>query len=498
MDLFAPSLAIVDLETTGTRAGADRITEIAILRVDADAAGGAPRVTEWSSLVDPGVPIPPAIQALTGITDEMVRGAPPFAALAGEIGERLADGVFVAHNARFDHGFLKHAFQRSGQSFRVRPLCTVRLSRRLFPEADGHSLDAIVARHGLVTADRHRALGDARAVWAFLQDAYRQLPADVIAAAARRVMRIPSLPPQLPPDCLDAIPEAPGVYRFYGENPLPIYIGKSINLRERVAAHFTGDWQGETDQRLSREIRRIEFEETAGEFGALLREAVLVKRELPTGNRALRRKEDAGVLVLTDDGPPRYLRAAEVAAGSLAGAYGPFPSRRSAREVLGALAVEHGLCWLRLGLEARASGPCFQRQLRRCRGACVGAETAIEHDLRLRLALAARRIPPWPLAGPGLVEERGERRSEVHVLREWCWLGTARDEGELADLLASLPAPRFDIDVTRLLQKRWAKGTLRLRTPVIGSDGGSRTSRVSFAACNEGPRVADDPAAPSP
>ena len=83
-----------------------------------------------------------------------------------------------------------------------------------------------------------------------------------------------------------------------------MYIGKSINLRERVAAHFTGDWQSETNLRLSQEIRRIEVEETAGELGALLREASLVKSELPARNRALRRKEEAGVLVIGDDGRP--------------------------------------------------------------------------------------------------------------------------------------------------------------------------------------------------
>jgi len=481
MELFAPSLAIVDLETTGTHAGGDRITEIGIVRVDADATGGAPRVTEWCSLVDPEVPIPPAIQALTGITDAMVRGAPSFGALAGEIAERLRDCVFVAHNARFDHGFLKHAFLRAGRPFQIRPLCTVRLSRRLFPEAQGHGLDAIVARHGLVVADRHRALGDARAVWSFLEDVYRRLPAEAVAAAARRILRIPSLPPQLPADCLDVIPEAPGVYRFYGDNPLPIYVGKSINLRERVAAHFTGDWQSETDLRLSREIRRIEVEETAGELGALLREAILVKRELPARNRALRRKEEAGVLVLADDGRPRYVLAASIGAEGATGAYGPFASRRAARELLRSLAAEHGLCWSRLGLETRPPGPCFQRQLRRCRGACTGEETAHAHDLRLRLALVAHRVPPWPLAGIGLVEERGERRTDVHVLRDWCWLGTARDEAELADLLAAPPAPQFDIDVARLLHKRWAKGSLRLRSPSV-PEAASRHARADDAA----------------
>jgi DNA polymerase-3 subunit epsilon len=487
MQLFAPSLAIVDLETTGTRVGRDRITEFGLVRVDADAAGGAPRIQEWSTLVDPEVPIPPEIQALTGITDAMVRGAPTFSRVAGEIRERLADCVFVAHNARFDHGFLKQEFARIGATFSARPLCTVRLSRRLFPQADGHGLDAVAERHGIDVSQRHRALGDARAVWSFVQALYREVAPDAIEVAVRRILRIPSLPPQLPPDCLDAIPEAPGVYRFFGDNPMPIYIGKSVNLRERVAAHFTGDWRNESDLRLSQEIRRIEFEETAGELGALLREATAVKTELPAHNRALRRKEEAGVLVLVE-GLPRFVQARDVAPHALAGSYGPFASKRGARELLRTLAWEHGLCWIRLKLERRAAGPCFARQIKRCAGACVGAESSEAHDARLAEALARMAIPPWPVPCAGVVRETSAegRRTDVHLLRDWCWLGTASDDGDLRRLVEAPPPPSFDIDVARLLIGRYAKGSLRLapaeRARIAGNYEGltTRLSETDF------------------
>ena len=122
-----------------------------------------------------------------------------------------------------------------------------------------------------------------------LQLLYREVERNRVDTAIKRILRIPSLPPQLAPDAIDALPEAPGVYLFYGENPLPLYIGKSINLRERVGAHFSQDWRSETDFRLSQEIRRIEHEETAGELGALLRESVLIKSRLPAHNRALRK-----------------------------------------------------------------------------------------------------------------------------------------------------------------------------------------------------------------
>jgi DNA polymerase-3 subunit epsilon len=461
MRLFAPVLAFVDLETTGTGAATDGITEIGIVRVEADPPDMAsPRVTEWSTLVNPGMPIPPEIQALTGITNAMVRDAPSFSQVADEVASRTAGAVFVAHNARFDYGFLKHAFAREQRAFSARVLCTVRLSRRLFPDEPRHNLDSVIARHDLPVAGRHRALGDARVLWTFLQALYRQLPAEVIEAAAKRVLKTPSLPPQLAPDALDTVPEAPGVYLFYGLNALPLYIGKSKNLRERVGAHFSSDYRSPTDLRLSTELQRIEFEETAGEIGALLREAALVKSLLPAHNHALRRKAESGVLELpAEPGPPGFVPAASVGPGELPGRFGPFSSKRQAREALRSLAGEHALCWKALGLEKRL-GPCFARQVKRCAGACVGAESAGAHHQRLAAALAPLAIPQWPFPGLAAIRERSllGDRVDLHVLRDWCWLGTARDDGELGRLVDAPPRPEFDADIARLLMRVFAKG----------------------------------------
>ncbi|HSS07035.1 MAG TPA: exonuclease domain-containing protein [Rhodanobacteraceae bacterium] len=461
MRLFAPTLAFVDLETTGTLAGADAITEVGIVRVDTHPDGSAdPAVTEWSTLVNPGIPIPPEIQALTGSTNEMVRDAPSFGRIADEVAARTAGALFVAHNARFDYGFLKHAFARIERRFSARVLCTVRLSRRLFPDEPRHNLDSVIARHGLPLDGRHRALGDARVLWAFVRALYRDLAPETIEQAARRVLRTPSLPPQLAPDAIDALPEAPGVYLFYGLNALPLYIGKSANLRERVGAHFSSDYRSATDLRLSAEIQRIEFEETAGEIGALLREATLVKSMLPAHNHALRRKAESGVLELpAAPGPPRYLPAATVEARDIAGRFGPFSSKRQAREMLRKLAAAHALCWKGLGLEKRI-GPCFARQVKRCAGACVGAESAEAHHERLAMALAPLAVPRWPYPGLAAIREKSSfgDRIDVHVLREWCWLGTAHDEGELARLIEAPPRPMFDADIARLLVRTLTRG----------------------------------------
>ena len=345
--MFAPALAFVDVETTGATPTGDRVTEVGIVRVE-----DGELVEEWSSLVDPGVSIPEEIQVLTGITNEMVRGAPSFADLRREIHERLEDHVFVAHNARFDYGFLKNEFRRVEMPFTADVLCTVRLSRRLYPQAVGHSLDAIIERHGLQEAvagdaasrtGRHSALGDARVLWRFVQTLYREKEEADIVAAVKRLMKIPSLPPQLDAAVLEALPEGPGVYRFYGVNDLPIYIGKSVNLRDRVRSHFSSDYRSANDIRISGEIRRIEVEETAGELGALLREARLVKELLPLHNYRLRRKLNACFIRLADlRSPPEVLANKDIDwAARGPGAeplYGPFATKANVKKLLEELA----------------------------------------------------------------------------------------------------------------------------------------------------------------
>ena len=361
----------------------------------------------------------------------MVARAPTFAQIADELAERIGGCVFVAHNARFDYGFLKHEFGRLRRAFSAQVLCTVKLSRRLYPDAARHNLDTIIERHGLATEHRHRALGDARILWEFAQCVYREKSADEVSSAVARILRRPSLPPQLPADALSAIPESPGVYFFYGLNALPLYIGKSVNLRERIGAHFSSDYRSANDVRLSAEITRIEVEPTAGELGALLREAELIKALLPAYNQRLRRRSDMVALSLGDaSAPPDYIRSAAIDPGALEGLFGPFTSRASARATLRELAAQAGLCWTALGLERRV-GPCFARQVRRCRGACVGEESAQSHAARLREALSPLAFKRWPYRGAVSVCERdllGER-SDVHVFRDWCWLGTARDDG---------------------------------------------------------------------
>ena len=443
------SWVFLDLETTGASARGDRITEVGLIRV----VDGV-EVDEWSQLVNPGMSIPPEIVRLTGINNAMVAHAPRFADIAPQLLERIGDSVMVAHNARFDFGFLKSEYARLGITFSAKTLCTVRLSRALHPEQQRHNLDTLIERHGLAGIDRHRALGDTRAICTLFHKWQSDTDAETFEAAIDRLLQRPSLPAHLDPDVLRDLPARPGVYLFYGLNPLPLYIGKAVNLKDRIGSHFSNDYRSGTDLRLSQELRRIEVEETAGELGALLREAQLVKQMMPAHNIKLRRKNAWTAIRLDPDtGLPEYVKSGDIALDALDTHYGLFGSRAAARAWLLDMTSEAGLCARQLGLE-RGTGPCFGYQLKQCRGACVGLEPAAQHLQRVRDALEAKQLKHWPYAGPiSIVEKSADLlREDWHVIDQWCYLGTARSEAAAWEL-ARDGARQFDLDAYQLVLK---------------------------------------------
>src|SRR5277367_4339946 len=230
----AENLVFVDLETTGGNAAHDRITEIGIVRL----ANGAV-VEEWSSLVNPGCEIPDFIAAFTGISNDMVAAAPRFSALAATLLEKLRGAVFVAHNARFDYSFLCSEFRQAGTHFSAAALCTVKLSRRLFPQHARHNLDAVMQRHGLSCNARHRALGDALVLRDFWFKLRREIqPAALQAAMAKSALAVPKLPSHLPPELADELPDGCGVYRYFGADDVLLYVGRGASLRSAVLAQL--------------------------------------------------------------------------------------------------------------------------------------------------------------------------------------------------------------------------------------------------------------------
>lgn len=277
-------LAFVDLETTGATAATDRITEIGIVEVDADGT-----VREWQQLVNPGIAISPFIEQLTGISNAMVANAPAFAEVAAETLRRLEGRLFIAHNARFDYGFLKSEFKRLDITFRATSVCTVKLSRDLYPEHKRHNLDSLIERHGLVAEARHRALADAQLIHQFWHKLHDDRELAAIAAALDLQHATPALPAELDPAILDQLPESPGIYLFYGEHlgkpETPLYVGRCRDIRQHILGHFVANPSTERKARLARSVRRIEWHEIPDNTQAQLRENTLIRQLLPAYNR---------------------------------------------------------------------------------------------------------------------------------------------------------------------------------------------------------------------
>ena len=443
--LLAPEpLIFVDLETTGANFANDRIIEIGFVEVDQDGA------REWSSLVNPDRPVSDFITGLTGIDTAMVASAPSFAQLAPQVLEKLRGRLFIAHNARFDYTFLKHEFKRVGIDFRAANLCTVKLSRKLFPEHHRHSLDALVKRYGINVAERHRALADARVLWDLWQHWHTQLPAEAIRNTVNNIIGRPELPPQIDPTIVDDLPEAPGAYAMYGENGGLLVSKRSTNLRQQILSHFA---PANRDTALARNTWRIEWREAAGELGARLAEHGLsASARKPTDDLC------AWQLVNHGDGDfrPQLVFARDIDFARAENLFGLYLNQREAIHALRKLAEAHRLCHNQLGLgTAKAGEACVAFKQKICRGACVGKEPLSLHSARLMTALAKFKRSDWPYAGAVALIERDEfgMREDFHLVSFWRYLGTVHNETALHELLENRNETPFDPDIYRIINK---------------------------------------------
>ncbi|WP_434049667.1 exonuclease domain-containing protein [Marinobacter salarius] len=450
--LGSATFAFLDIETTGGNSSHDRITEIGIRFWRAGEVVG-----EWQTLINPETRISPFIESLTGISDSMVADAPVFEDITGVLEEQLKNTIFVAHNARFDYGFIKAEFRRLGLLFSAKVLCTVKLSRTLYPGFRRHNMDALIERHHLEQVQRHRALGDVSAMMAFFEHALVEKGSDAMEAAIRNLLQRPSIPSNLPTDVLQDLPRGPGVYRFYGENDVLLYVGKSTNIAQRVASHFSGDHNSSRGIRMSESLRRVDWTETAGELGALLLELKQIKQLKPLFNRRSRAAKNLVSIELAENSSG-YLQARlvwEIEPHRLGDYFGLFRSKKDAEKALSGIAAKNDLCNKLLGLEPDGDGPCFQRSLGRCRGACDGGEDVVRYNLRTQIAFHGLRLKTWPWKGPvGVVEHNARTgRTDILVVYNWMHVATLRGMDEIDGLSWRGQAVNFDLDSYKLVVK---------------------------------------------
>jgi DNA polymerase-3 subunit epsilon len=456
-------LAIIDVETTGMSYTHGGVIDIGVLRIEHGEI-----VQSFHQLVNPGTAIPSFITQLTGITNDELATSPSFETIATPLHDILEGCIFVAHNVRFDYAFIKEEFRRVGMVYSPRQLCTVKLSRLLYPMHQGHKLANLIERFGIVTSERHRALADARATWHVLEAMVAQKGQEVVEAAARLQIRRPAIPVNIREDAIDQLPESAGVYIFEGETGAALYVGKSVNIKQRVMSHFSSDHRSAKELRIVQEIAHIRTIQTPGELSALLTESRVIKELMPLHNRMLRRKSEM-VLVLKSTSAQGYplvtlerrainiaKNAHDSASSALDDIMAIYKSEREAKEALLVLAKEYQLCHKLLGLQ-KTSGACFMHQLNVCRGACIGKESAFTYQTRLYEAFAKTRLKRWPFPSPiQITESSSSNQASAYIIDQWCVLGVIAQEGQRLSFTAQ--ERKFDVDDYKIL-KRYVEGS---------------------------------------
>jgi DNA polymerase III subunit epsilon len=374
--------AIVDIETTGGYAENHRITEVAIYHHD-----GLNVTGHFHTLINPQRSIPHYITGLTGITTEMVLSAPSFSEIAMELLTQLEGKIFVAHNAHFDYSFLKKEFEAAGFNWQSKKLCTVRLSRKIIPGLRSYSLGSLCESVGITITNRHRAPGDASATAKLFDQLLRRDKENQIAKALKRNSGETILPPNLPKEDFDKLPAKPGVYYFHNQRGQVIYVGKAINIKKRIAGHFTGDAREWNRSKIRNEIHHISFELTGNELIALIFESQEIRRLWPKYNLAQKQKtEEWGIFEYEDRNGYKRFSVNQVSRGSRP--LVKLATKGDAWNFLWEKVREFELCPKLCGLQV-AKGLCFNFQTGECHGACMCVEPEKNYNHRVDQALFA-------------------------------------------------------------------------------------------------------------
>jgi DNA polymerase-3 subunit epsilon len=372
--------AIVDIETTGGYAEKHRVTEIAIYHHD-----GMQITDHYKTLINPGRKIPHFITGLTGINYEMVKEAPSFSDVAEEVMGWLKDRVFVAHNAHFDYSILKKELEDAGKAWTSKKLCTVRLSRKIIPGLDSYGLGRLAESLGIKIPDRHRAGGDALATARIFDILLKRDQDGVIAKALRRNSGETILPPNLPKEEFDKLPARAGVYYFLDAHGHVIYVGKALNIKKRIAGHFTGEAREWNRSNIRNEIHHITYELTGSELIALIFEAQEIRRLWPKYNLAQKyRVEEWGVYDYEDRNG--YLRFCVNTVTRGTRPLITFSNKGDAWNFMWEKVRSNDLCPKLSGLQL-AKGLCFSHQSGTCKGACLGIETPKKYNRRAQQAV---------------------------------------------------------------------------------------------------------------
>lgn len=375
--------AIVDIETTGGYAAAHGITEISIHVFD-----GNKVVEKFETLINPRQSIPRYIQAMTGITDEMVAGAPVFEEVAETIYNFLHDKIFVAHNVNFDYSFVKSHLMAYGYEYNAKRLCTVRLSRKILPGFPSYSLGNLCHSLNIQMENRHRAGGDAEATVKVFQKLLQGDSQQHIAKSLQRSSKEQRLPPNVPKEHFEKLPYQPGVYYFHNEKGKIIYVGKAKNIRYRVNSHFSNNLDTRQKQNFIRYTHAISFQTCGTELMACILESSEIRRLWPIFNYSQKRWEDVyGIFAYEDQNG--YLRLAIEKNKKRLIPVHNFHYLVDGHSLLRKLISEFHLC-PRLCFMQKDNEPCGEN----CSGACEQKEKPRDYNKRVEEAIGSLNSQP--------------------------------------------------------------------------------------------------------
>ncbi|SDZ11485.1 DNA polymerase-3 subunit epsilon [Amycolatopsis xylanica] len=376
--LRSTTFVIFDLETTGTSPGSDAITEIGAVKVR-----GGQLLGEFATFVNPGMPIPPQIVALTGITTAMVYDAPTIDRVLPAFLEFIGGAVLVAHNAPFDTGFLRAACHTHGYAQpRNAVVCTVRLARRVIPrhETPSYRLSALAMLFNARTTPNHRALEDARATVEVLHGLLERVGNLGVHSLEELIDYLPKVTPaqRRKRGMAANLPDKSGVYLFRGPSDEVLYVGTASNLRRRVRQYFTGSESRGRIREMIALAERVDAIECAHSLEAEVRELRLLAAHKPAYNRRSKNPHSAWWVGLTDEAFPRL----SVVRIPRDGLLGPFRSQTDARTAADTLAGASGLrtCTQRIAALGASGTPCVLAELGKCGAPCAGLQSVEEYS----------------------------------------------------------------------------------------------------------------------
>jgi len=389
------------------------------------------KVTEkFESLINPGQPIPRYIQAMTGITDQMVSRAPRFEAVAEQVYNILEGKVFVAHNVNFDYSFVKSHLAESGFQLNTKKLCTVRMSRKILPGYPSYSLGRICHSLGIEITDRHRAGGDTAATVKLLQILLKNDTEQHIIKSLGRNSKESVLPPNVPKEHFERLPYTPGVYFFHNEKGKIVYVGKATNIRYRVNSHFSNNSDSRQKQNFMQHVHAISFQECGSELMACILESTEIKKRWPIFNKSQKRWEDVyGIFVFEDQNGYQRL-AIDKNRKSLHPVYS-FHYLVDGHALIRHLMKQFELC-PKLCFMQKDPGPCEGMKEEHCHGACEHKESPERYNARVAKAVESLKAQPsFAILEKGI--RPGERSCILVLEGAFYGMGYIHDEHQPED-----------------------------------------------------------------